>query len=144
MKARILETDNVIKLLLVNGTVKNISFSELIAFLKHYQDESLYEGTQTWEELYEISMDDFSGETLAVVTKEGLLTIYKPELIKRILNYKEIKYITADEYAAKYDKKSCIIRRFCSTGKMQGAVLKGGMWLIPEDAEYPVKARNKK
>lgn len=144
MKARILEIDNVIKLLLENGTVKIITFSELIDFLKHYQDETFYEGTQTWEEQYEISMDAFSGETLAVVTKEGLLTIYKPELIKRILDYKEIKYITADEYAAKYDKKGCIIRRFCSSGKMKGAIQKGGMWLIPEDAEYPVKARTKK
>lgn len=142
MKARIIETDNVIKLLLVNGVIKNISFSELVEFLKTYHVNFHYAGDKTWDEQYEISMDEFTGNTLAIVTNEGDLLIRDPNLITRLMDFKQINYITVDEYAAKHNKKNAIIRRFCTNGRIKGAVQKGSRWLIPEDAEYPVKPQN--
>lgn len=53
-------------------------------------------------------------------------------------------YLTATELAEKWHISSRRIGVLCAEGRIQGAVKKGKMWLIPSDAIKPADARFKK
>ena len=48
-----------------------------------------------------------------------------------------MEYISIKEAAKKWDVSERMVRRYCSEGKIKGAVVEDNTWLIPEDANKP-------
>lgn len=46
-------------------------------------------------------------------------------------------YSTTSEMAEKWDISRRRVTLLCSQGRIEGAILKGNTWLIPENAEKP-------
>lgn len=136
MKARLLQNDGCMELLLCTGVIKMVSISEAKDFILNFDDPSHYDGPGLWD--YEgVSIESYSGNTIATVAADGSLCVIDGETFRQILSYEGPKLLTAPEYAKLHGKKSAIVRRFCLQGRIKGAVQKGGYWLIPEDAPYP-------
>lgn len=55
-----------------------------------------------------------------------------------------MNYLTTSEMAQKWNISRRRISTLCSSGRIEGAVLKGKTWLIPEDAKKPVDPRKNK
>ena len=136
MKARLLQNNGLLNLLLCTGDVKNISFLDAKEFILTFDDQTHYAGPGIWD-YEELSMEDFSGETIAVVDDEGVLKIHNAALFRSIVAYEPAKLLTVPEYAELHNKKTAIVRRFCLDGRIRGAMQKGTRWLIPADAPYP-------
>lgn len=54
-----------------------------------------------------------------------------------------IHYLTTREYAKCHGKERRQIYNYCGAGRIDGAILIGNEWLIPEDAPYPMDKRKK-
>lgn len=54
----------------------------------------------------------------------------------------EMKYLTSSEIALKWNLSERSVRNYCNNGRVVGAILKGKIWLIPENAVKP-KRQNK-
>lgn len=53
--------------------------------------------------------------------------------------------LTVSEIAKKWMISERSVRNYCQQGRVKGAVLKGKIWIIPEDAKKPERAeRNTK
>lgn len=122
-----------------NGIKKVVSFSEARSFLESFDSNphlSLSSDTT--------HMDGFSGqssdEIAAYITDENHLVFVCGDFFREVFAAGKV-YITPAEYAKKYDKEESIIQRFCRTGRITGAVKKGGCWIIPENAPYPADTR---
>ncbi len=61
-----------------------------------------------------------------------------------IMEVSNMEYLTATEVSKKWNISSRRISVLCTEGRVDGAVKKGKMWLIPEDAKKPADARYKK
>ena len=48
-----------------------------------------------------------------------------------------MKYISVSKAAEKWGLAERSVRNYCSSGRVQGAILEGKTWLIPEDAVKP-------
>lgn len=55
-----------------------------------------------------------------------------------------MEYLTTTEMAKIWNLSSRRIGVLCTNGRIDGAIKKGKMWLIPADAEKPADARYKK
>lgn len=55
-----------------------------------------------------------------------------------------MEYLTAAEIAEKWNISSRRVTLLCNEGRVEGAIKKGFMWLIPEAATKPVDPRKKK
>lgn len=56
-----------------------------------------------------------------------------------------MEYLTSEEIAQKWDISSRRVTTLCKDGRIDGAIQKGGIWLIPDDAQKPVsKKRGRK
>ena len=142
MKARLLQFEGSLQLLLCNGKILMLSYPEAFEFISNFDNQDYYAGPGTWD--YEnITMESYRGTTIAVVSDDGLLTIENAELLREILDRKDVKYLTSTEYAALHGKKDAIIRRLCRTDRIPGAILKGKTWLIPNTSPYPADERGK-
>ncbi len=56
-----------------------------------------------------------------------------------------MEYMTSAEFAEKWSISQRRVAVYCKEGRIEGAVLKGRMWMIPSDAkkpEDPRKVRN--
>ena len=53
------------------------------------------------------------------------------------------EYLTASEISKIWNISSRRIGVLCTEGRIEGAVKKGKMWLIPENAQKPADARFK-
>ena len=53
-----------------------------------------------------------------------------------------MKYLTSSEIALKWNLSERSVRNYCNNGRVVGAILKGKIWLIPENAVKP-KRQNK-
>ena len=53
-----------------------------------------------------------------------------------------MEYITTVEAAEKWHITRRRVNVLCDQGRIEGAVLKGKMWLIPASAEKPVDGRS--
>ena len=49
----------------------------------------------------------------------------------------EIKYISPDQVAKRWNVSSRLVRKFCAEGRVEGAIQEGRLWRIPEDAKRP-------
>lgn len=54
-----------------------------------------------------------------------------------------MKYLTTTEMAQIWNLSSRRIGVLCSEGRVEGAIKKGKMWLLPADAKKPADARYK-
>ena len=54
-----------------------------------------------------------------------------------------MEYLTTVEMSKKWNISSRRIGVLCTDGRIDGAIKKGKMWLIPADAEKPTDARFK-
>ena len=54
-----------------------------------------------------------------------------------------MEYMTALEISKKWNISSRRVGVLCTEGRITGAVKKGKMWLIPQDAIKPADARRK-
>lgn len=55
-----------------------------------------------------------------------------------------MEYSTTTEISKEWNISSRRIGILCTEGRIEGAIKKGKMWLIPSDAKKPVDARLKK
>ena len=139
MKARLINFKGITQLLLCTGKIKDVSNTEAYDFLLNFQDPSYYSGTGKWN--YEnLSMEEYRGDTIAVVDDNDTLHVFNATLFREIFLNKDAQYLTVPEYAELHGKKTAIIRRLCLDGRIPGAIFKG-KWLIPNTAPYPRDAR---
>lgn len=54
-----------------------------------------------------------------------------------------MEYLTTTEMSIKWDISSRRIAILCEQGRVDGAIKKGKMWLIPADASKPIDSRRK-
>lgn len=50
-----------------------------------------------------------------------------------------MEYLTSNEMAEKWDISSRRVRKLCEEGRVEGAVQKSNLWLIPECSLKPKK-----
>jgi len=50
---------------------------------------------------------------------------------------KDMEYMTSAEFAEKWNISQRRVAVYCKEGRIEGAVLKGRMWMIPADAKKP-------
>lgn len=55
-----------------------------------------------------------------------------------------MEYYTVKEMGEKWGVTSRMVNVYCSTGRIPGAIKKGNLWLVPEDAIKPEDQRRKK
>ena len=55
-----------------------------------------------------------------------------------------MEYLTVKEVAERWGITSRMVTVYCSDGRLPGAVKKGNLWLVPENAEKPDDNRKKK
>lgn len=48
-----------------------------------------------------------------------------------------MEYLTSEEIAQRWDISSRRVTTLCKNGRIDGAIRKGGIWLIPDDAQKP-------
>ena len=54
-----------------------------------------------------------------------------------------MKYITASEAATKWELSERSVRNYCAEGRVAGAILLGKTWMIPDDAQKPMRKPRK-
>ncbi len=66
-------------------------------------------------------------------------------IINDLINSWEMKmeYLTTKELSEKWKISQRRIQIYCKENRIQGAVLKGSVWLIPENAQKPQDPRKK-
>ena len=52
-----------------------------------------------------------------------------------------MEYLTASEISSIWGISSRRVRTLCNEGRIEGAIVKGNLWLIPENAEKPKEQR---
>ena len=50
-----------------------------------------------------------------------------------------MKYISVSEAADKWSLSERSVRHYCAEGRVSGAVLVGKTWMVPEEAEKPIR-----
>ena len=61
-----------------------------------------------------------------------------------IMEVSSMEYLTATELSKVWNISSRRIGVLCTEGRVEGAIKKGKMWLIPDAAQKPADARDKK
>lgn len=75
---------------------------------------------------------------LNVFVKTNKILLYTPKS-RGALNM--IEYITTQEAADKWGITARRVQLLCSQGRIEGAVKKASVWLIPQEVEKPVDGR---
>jgi endo-alpha-1,4-polygalactosaminidase (GH114 family) len=52
-----------------------------------------------------------------------------------------MEYLTVKEMAIKWNVSSRMVNTYCKEQRVAGAIKKGNLWLIPQNAEKPVDMR---
>lgn len=143
MKARLVEFEGTLKLLLCTGKIKTISQAEAYEFLSNFDDPNYYAGTGTWD--YEdLSMEEFRGETVAYVTDAGELCMLESRCVRDFLQPPATEWLSVNDYAELHSRSVTLVRRLCRTGRIPGTLNIGTTWIIPKDAPYPADERFRK
>ena len=75
------------------------------------------------------------------IYKDGIMFLCRNLLCK---NFGGIMgYLTTSEIAEKWGVSRRRVTTLCRNGRLEGAILKGKTWLVPEDAIKPVDLRKK-
>lgn len=148
MKARLIRNaDQRLVLLCGDGTIMTANDLALYELLTDFRrNDRFVNGTKgRWDTAYpDISV--YPGETVAFIADNDSLVVYDFKPFMSLLNAKlEMRgYISSAEFAERHDKSMEIIKVYCRTGRIPGAVKVGRAWLIPENAEYPVAPEQQK
>ena len=86
-------------------------------------------------------MENYRGDTVAIVNDETQLQIENSSQMRSLFLQQDIKYLTVPEFAKLHNKQNAVVRRLCQNGRIEGAVLKGKTWIIPETSSYPKDER---
>jgi len=54
-----------------------------------------------------------------------------------------MEYLTVKEAGEKWGVTARMVNYYCSAGRIEGAIKKGNLWLVPADAEKPKDGRYK-
>lgn len=138
MKAQLIRYNNEQYLFLGSGVAKTLSTAETRAFLRNYADGRYY-NNETANSSSALRIE--GQELLAVVEDNGELRICDADLIKDVFGTDYFPYLTTEEFAEKHNRKQSIVLRLCRDGRIEGAIQKHSVWLIPENAPYPADAR---
>ena len=142
MKARLIRLEDTMQILFCTGRILNVDAKGALSFLKTYDNPSHYAGTSKWNNEI-IRMEEYEGETIAVVEDSGALRVENAGLFRYILTNGTPKLLTSQEYAALYDRNETRVRLLCREGRLAGAMQKGTVWLIPENAPFPADERRR-
>ena len=52
-----------------------------------------------------------------------------------------MEYLTSEEIAQKWDISARRVTTLCKDGRIEGAVQKGGVWLIPDNVQKPASMK---
>ena len=55
-----------------------------------------------------------------------------------------LDYLTVKEAGEKWGIGSRMVTLYCVNGRIEGALKKGNLWLVPRDAEKPADGRRRK
>lgn len=58
-----------------------------------------------------------------------------------VLGGKNMEYLTSNEIAQKWNISSHRVRILCGDGRVEGAIQKGILWLIPSNTQKPQELR---
>ena len=122
-----------------NKITQDIGARGVRDFLRNYSNPEYLKELKESASLCFDSNDIY--EVMAYLGEKRQLCIYTPELMQLVFSAQFFSYITAEEFAEKYNRKRAIVQRFCKDGRIEGTIQVGSTWLIPEDAEYPADAR---
>ena len=141
MKARMILLRETLYLLDCTGDVQLLTDSAAQRFLLNFDSPNYYPTNTTNNNKEPI--EEMEGETVAYVSDNNILCIENAEIYRSLILNTPQKYTTAPEFAALHGKTETIVRRMCRDGRIEGAVLKGRTWLIPEDTPYPFDNRRR-
>ena len=139
MLARLINNNGEFQLLCKNGSICNANSNVLVNFLSNFKDAKNFHGTDgEWSKEYG-DMAVYPGETIAYIADDGFLVIYDFDVFKPVTSGGNdlSSYISVTEYAKKHDVSRDMVKAYCTKGRLVGAQMVGGIWLIPEDAPYP-------
>jgi len=54
-----------------------------------------------------------------------------------------MEYLTVKEAGEKWGITARMVNYYCSAGRIEGAIKKGNLWLVPVGAEKPIDGRKK-
>ena len=136
MKARLVETNNEYHLITASGKLYYFTSDTVADFIKHHNRyyREIISVTQLFKEE---ELLNYNGRMIASIDDSGNLIIYDNDFLSSIFFENIASYITSVDYAEKHHKTSRIVKRMCTDKRIPGAVQKGVLWLIPEDAPYP-------
>lgn len=153
MKARITKTEVGTYLLCSDGSVIKTTPSQLKMFFINFNKTTIFSGKTTgkenpWNTQY-LDITDYPGETLAYVTDDNKLVINDPSILQDLLKRDDnVDYVpnllTTQQYAKLHNRSQELIKAFVRTGRIIGAKKIGRIWLIPEDAPYPIEEKSQK
>jgi len=55
----------------------------------------------------------------------------------------DMEYLTVKEAGEKWGVTARMVNYYCSAGRIEGAIKKGNLWLVPVGAEKPIDGRKK-
>ncbi len=55
-----------------------------------------------------------------------------------------LDYLTVKEAGEKWGISGRMVTMYCVAGRIDGALKKGNLWLVPKDAQKPIDGRRKK
>ena len=58
-----------------------------------------------------------------------------------VIGEKNMEYLTSNEIAQKWNISSRRVRILCGEGRVEGAIQKGILWLIPSNTQKPQELR---
>lgn len=141
MKARLLLHRETLYLLLCTGETTMCSEPEAQHFLLNFDSSDYYSANTVWDD--PISIEDMEGDTIAYVSDSGTLCIEDADMYRTLILHTPTQYVTAEEFAELHQKTTSVVRRCCRNGRIEGAILKGRVWLIPEGTPYPGDLRRR-
>lgn len=54
-----------------------------------------------------------------------------------------MEYLTVKEIGEKWGITSRMVNNYCASGRIPGAIKKGNLWLVPDDAKKPEDMRRR-
>lgn len=147
MKMRIINNNGTIKILCSDGTIiLNPSHDSFIAAVIqfHKPDDIHGNNDDRWDGEYpEMSM--YPGRSMAFVTDMLQLVIDDSAILVQLSAVDNIMdgMLTVAEYSNSVSIGQEQLKKYCKQGRMNGALKKGNLWLIPTNCPIPEDKRTK-
>ena len=141
MKLRLVRRYKATHIYCSNGSIINPSKEDIVRFLTEFKKPNIFKGSDGFWRNNIADMEDAPGETIAFVDDTNRLVILDGSLFNDLFE-KEVKYVSASEYAERHSKCRATVKNLCVAGKLEGAYKTSSGWLIPENAPYPEDGRH--